>query len=49
MLSKLLSIARQENVPIIENTTLTHILFEDGAIDEYIPQSTIKAVAEIMK
>lgn len=49
MLSKLLSIARQEDVPVIENTTLTHSLFEDGAIDEYIPQATITKVAEAMK
>jgi type III secretion protein U len=46
--AKILTIAREENVPIIENTTLTHLLFEDGDIDDYIPQSSVKAVAELL-
>ena len=48
MLSKLLSVGRQENIRIVEDTTLTHALFE-GKIDEYIPSQTVKRVAEAMK
>ena len=47
--SKFLSIARQEDIQIVEDTTLTHVLFEDGEIDAYIPSETIEKVAEVMK
>ena len=49
MLSRLLSVGRQESVRIVESTTLTHALFEDGVIDEYIPSYTVRKVAELMK
>lgn len=49
MLSKLLSVGRQENIRVVEDTTLTHALFEDGKIDEYIPSQTIQRVAAAMK
>jgi flagellar biosynthesis protein FlhB len=49
MLSKLLSVGRQENIKIVEETTLTHALFEDGKIDTYIPSHTVKRVAQLMK
>lgn len=49
MVSKMLSVGRQADIKIVEETTLTHILFEDGEIDEYIPQETIEKVAELLR
>ena len=46
---KMIQVAKKENVPIIADPALVNILEEDGVIDQYIPSSAIKRVAQAMK
>lgn len=47
--AKLLALARDSNIQIAEDSPLTHILMEDGVLDDYIPKSSIKKVANLMR
>lgn len=42
-------IAREENIPIMENVPLARALYEDAAVDQYIPSELVKPVAEVLR
>ena len=46
---RMIQIAKKENVPVIADPALVMILERDGVIDQYIPSSAIKKVAQAMK
>ncbi len=46
---KIISIALEEHIPIMRNVQLAQELFEKGRISDYIPESTYRAVAEVLK
>ncbi len=47
--ARMIQIAKKENVPIIADPALVMILEEDGIIDQFIPSSAIKRVAQAMQ
>ncbi len=47
--TRMIQIAKKEGVPIIADPALIMILEEDGVIDQYIPSSAIRRVAQAMK
>lgn len=49
MLTKVLSVARSEQIPIISDATLTSMLVNEGEIDRYIPQSCIEKIAALLR
>jgi len=46
---KMIEVAKKENVPIIADPALVMIFEKEGVIDQYIPSSAIKRVAQAMK
>jgi len=46
---RIIEIAQQEGVPIMENVPLAHALHEQSSIDQYIPTELIGAVAEVLR
>lgn len=49
MAQKMVEIATKENVPIASNPSLTQDLVDEGKLDQYIPESTISRVAQLMR
>ena len=49
MARKMVEIATKENVTLVTNPTLTQALIKEGKVDQYIPDSTINAVAQAMR
>lgn len=45
----IIKVAIDANIPIMRNVELAHELYNKGKIADYIPRSTYKAVAEIIK
>jgi type III secretion protein U len=45
----MIKIAVEYNVPIMRNVELAQLLYAKGAINQYIPQETYQAVAEILR
>jgi len=46
---RIIEIARQEGIPIMENVPLAHALHEQASLDQYIPLELISAVAEVLR
>ncbi len=46
---RLLKVAREEGVPIMENVPLAHSLHEQANVENYIPHDLIKPVAEVLR
>ncbi len=46
---RIIEIAKQEGIPIMENVPLARALHEQVRIDEYIPSDLIDAVAEVLR
>lgn len=46
---KIVSIAVENNIPVMRNVELAQTLFEKGEISDYIPEETYQAVSEILK
>jgi type III secretion protein U len=46
---KIIKVAIDNNIPIMRNVELAHELIKKGKVTDYIPKSTYKAVAEILK
>lgn len=46
---RLVDLARQEGVPVMENVPLARALFEQANVENYIPHDLIKPVAEVLK
>ncbi len=49
MLTKVLSVARSEQIPIVNDAPLTNMLVNDGEVDRYIPQSCIEKIATLLR
>lgn len=46
---RIIEIARQEGIPIMENVPLARALHEQASVDQYIPSDLITAVAEVLR
>lgn len=46
---RIIEIAQQEGIPIMENVPLARALHEQAALDQYIPSDLIEAVAEVLR
>ncbi|MGR3951669.1 MAG: type III secretion system export apparatus subunit SctU [Chlamydia sp.] len=46
---QIIKMAEQNNVPVIRNIPLAHILWEEGKLYEYVPENTYELVAEILR
>ena len=49
MAARMIEIAKQEGVPIMQNVPLARSLLEQSRVEEYIPQDLIKPVAEVLR
>ncbi len=49
MARQMAKVAKLENVSIVENALAVQILSDDGKVDEYIPDSSIELVAQILR
>lgn len=47
--SRMLTIAKKHNVPIVRNIKLAHKLWDDGEIHEFVPEETYEPLAEILR
>ncbi|CAK0770674.1 Yop proteins translocation protein U [Gammaproteobacteria bacterium] len=46
---RMIEIAREEGIPVMENVPLAHALLENGLINQYIPSDLIEPVAEVLR
>lgn len=46
---RIIEIAQQEGIPIMENVPLARALREQAALDQYVPSDLIDAVAEVLR
>lgn len=46
---RMISIAKQYNIPIVRNISLAHTLWDNGEVYEYVPEDTYTALAEILR
>ncbi|AUI86219.1 EscU/YscU/HrcU family type III secretion system export apparatus switch protein [Vibrio azureus] len=46
---RMIAIAREEGIPVMQKIPLARALFADGQIDQYIPGELIEATAEILR
>jgi len=46
---RIVEVAKEEGIPIMQNVPLAHALLRDGAENEYIPADLIRPVAEILR
>lgn len=49
MAQKMVQIATKENVPVASDSMLAQALVDEGKLDQYIPESTISRVAQLMR
>lgn len=49
MAKKMIEIAKEEGIPIMQNIPLAHALFNNAPTDQYIPSDLIEPVAEILR
>jgi type III secretion protein U len=47
--ARIIEIAREAGVPIMENVPLARALNEAGTVDRYIPSELIEPVAEVLR
>ena len=46
---KIIEVAIANHVPVMRNPPLAQKLYREGAIDQFIPEDTYEAVAEILR
>ena len=46
---RIIEIAREEGIPVMENVPLARALHQNGEIDRYIPSDLIEPVAEVLR
>ena len=46
---RIIEIAEQEGIPVMQNVSLAHSLVEESDLNEYIPDSLIAPVAEVLR
>lgn len=47
--ARMVSVAKQYNVPIVRNIKLAHKLWDEGEAHEFVPEDTYEALAEILR
>jgi type III secretion protein U len=46
---RMIEIAQEEGIPIMQNIPLAHNLFDNAEIDQYIPSELIEPIAEVLR
>lgn len=46
---RIVQIAEEEGIPVMQNVPLAHGLFEDGKVNQYIPVDLMQEVAEVLR
>lgn len=46
---RMIKMAKEHNIPIVQNIKLAHKLWEEGEVYEFVPEDSYAAVAEIMR
>jgi type III secretion protein U len=46
---RMIAIAKEEGIPIMQNIPLARGLYADAEVDQYIPSSLIEPVAEVLR
>ncbi|MDG2738388.1 EscU/YscU/HrcU family type III secretion system export apparatus switch protein, partial [Vibrio parahaemolyticus] len=46
---RMVAIAREEGVPVMQKVPLARALYADGNVDQYIPSDLIEATAEVLR
>jgi type III secretion YscU/HrpY family protein len=46
---RIVKIAEANNIPIVRNIKLAHVLWEEGEVYEYVPEGTYELIAEIIR
>ena len=49
MAKRVIEIAREKGIPVMENVPLAHALMDQANIDQYIPSDLIKPIAEVLR
>jgi len=49
MAKRVIEIAREKGIPVMENVPLAHALMDQGNVNQYIPSDLIKPVAEVLR
>ncbi|HBN6199818.1 SctU family type III secretion system export apparatus subunit VscU [Vibrio parahaemolyticus] len=49
MAKRMIAIAREEGVPVMQKVPLARALYADGNVDQYIPSELIEATAEVLR
>ena len=49
MAKRVIEIAREKGIPVMENVPLAHALMDQANINQYIPSDLIKPVAEVLR
>jgi type III secretion protein U len=46
---RMIAAAREAGVPVMQNIPLAHALFDEAAVDQYIPSDLIEPVAAVLR
>ncbi len=46
---RMIEIAKEEGIPIMQNVPLAHDLYDQGTVNHYIPSDLIEPIAEVLK
>ncbi len=46
---RMVEVAQQEDIPIMQNVPLAHHLFDHGDVNQYIPSELIEPIAEVLR
>ena len=46
---RIVEVAQEEGIPIMQNVPLAQDLYEHGQVDQYIPSELIEPVAEVLR
>lgn len=47
--AQMIKIAEEYRIPVLRNIPLAHTLWENGEIDQYVPEETYEALAEVLR